>query len=379
MDKIISSSPSLLHGSSSGSSIEGTPGDVKHPNLSLQAMIIVGKHPPRSAPKHKLKVRSSSSSPTSRRVSYGQGQGSELASHRVHHELYSVASGIGGISVKRRRLDDGTAGTDIVMLSWVINTFVKRVVRAMRGKPKSGASQGSDKDVPNVPMDFQPEPQSEDARSEAATGVVGAVLSQLCRQSAAHGEELLLLKGAHQALRSEATKAMEVAREASQKAQQASETAGRSAATAKGANTRTSALRDDVSHINKRLAEHEAAALANREALRGRIQALEEAHAAGGSHSVMASNSSSAASAHVAVAIALQSVNNKEASNANCVHERCKILRSLNRVFVSEIVLCIGAPSQDLARFVALGCLILRNKEAQEYKSGSQETNHNKW
>ena len=285
MDKIISSSPSLLHGSSSGSPIGATWGDVKHPNLSPQAMEIVGKHAPRSAPKHKLKVRSSSSPPTSRRVSYGQGQGSELASHTMHHELYDVASGIGGISVKRRRLDDGTAETDIAMPSWVINTLVKRVVRAMRGKPKSGASQGSDKDVPNVPMDSQPEPQSEDARSEAATGVVGAVLSQLRRQLAAHGEELLLLKGEHQVLGSEATKAMEVAREASQKAQLASETAGRSAATAKGANTRTTALRDDVSHINKRLDEHEAATRADREALRGRIQALEEANAAGGSHS----------------------------------------------------------------------------------------------
>ena len=78
---------------------------------------------------------------------------------------------------------------------------------------------------------------------------------------------------------------MEVAREASQKAQQASETAGRSAATAKGANTRTTALRDDVSHINKRLDEHEAATRADREALRGRIQALEEANAAWVSHS----------------------------------------------------------------------------------------------
>ena len=192
MDKIISSSPSLLHGSSSGSPIGATWGDVKHPNLSPQAMEIVGKHAPRSAPKHKLKVRSLSSPPTSRRLSYGQGQGSELASHTVHHELYDVASGIEGISVKRRRLDDGTAETDIAMPSWVINTLVKRVVRAMRGKPKSGASQGSDKDVPNVPMDSQPEPQSEAARSEAATGVVGAVLSQLRRQSAAHGEELLL-------------------------------------------------------------------------------------------------------------------------------------------------------------------------------------------
>ena len=79
----------------------------------------------------------------------------------------------------------------------------------------------------------------------------------------------------------------------------------------------------------------------------------------------------------VAVAIALQSVNTKEASNANCLNERCKILRSLNRVFVYEIVLCIGAPSKDPARFVDLGFWILRNREAQEYKSSSQETNHN--
>ena len=81
----------------------------------------------------------------------------------------------------------------------------------------------------------------------------------------------------------------------------------------------------------------------------------------------------------VAVAIALQSVNNTEASNANCVNERCKILRSLNRVFVFKIVLCIGALSKDPARFVDLGFGILGNKEAQEYKSSSQETNHNKW
>ena len=77
-----------------------------------------------------------------------------------------------------------------------------------------------------------------------------------------------------------------------------------------------------------------------------------------------------------AVAIALQSVNTKEASNA-CVNERCKILRSLNRVFVWEIVLCIAPRSKDPARFVDLGFGILRNKEAQEYKSSSQETNHN--
>ena len=80
----------------------------------------------------------------------------------------------------------------------------------------------------------------------------------------------------------------------------------------------------------------------------------------------------------VAVAIALQSVNTKEASNVNGVNERCKILRSPNRVFVFEIVLCIGAPSKDPARFVDLGFWILRNKEAQEYKPSSQETNHNK-
>ena len=172
MDGVISSSPSLLHGSSSRSPIRATWGDVKHPNHSPQAMEIAAKHAPRSAPKHKLKVQSSSSPPTSRRVSFGQGQGSWLASHTVHHELYDVASGIGGISVKHRRLDDGTAETDIAMPSWVINILVKRVLRAMRGKLKSGASQGSDKDVPNVPEDSQPELQSEDASSGAATGVL---------------------------------------------------------------------------------------------------------------------------------------------------------------------------------------------------------------
>ena len=72
-------------------------------------------------------------------------------------------------------------------------------------------------------------------------------------------KKLLLLKGTHQALGSEATKAMEVAREASQKAQLASEAASRSAATAKGASMRTAALRNDVSHINKELDNHQAA------------------------------------------------------------------------------------------------------------------------
>ena len=77
----------------------------------------------------------------------------------MHQELYDVASCIGGISVKLRRLDNGTAETDIAMPSWVINTLVKRVVRAMRGKPKSGASQGSDKDIPIVPIEAGSDPQ----------------------------------------------------------------------------------------------------------------------------------------------------------------------------------------------------------------------------
>ena len=79
---------------------------------------------------------------------------------------------------------------------------------------------------------------------------------------------------------------MEVAREASHKAEQASETVGRSVATAKGANTRTTTLCDYVSHINKRLADHEAGTWADREALPGRIQALEGANTGRGSHSL---------------------------------------------------------------------------------------------
>ena len=42
--------------------------------------------------------------------------------------------------------------------------------------------------------------------------------------------------------------------------------------------------------------------------------------------------------------------------------KRCKILRSLDRVFVFEFVLCIGAPSKNPARLVDLGFGILRNK-----------------
>ena len=44
-------------------------------------------------------------------------------------------------------------------------------------------------------------------------------------------------------------------------------------------------MRGDFCHINKRLTEHKAATWADREALRGRIQALEEANAARGGHS----------------------------------------------------------------------------------------------
>ena len=47
-----------------------------------------------------------------------------------------------------------------------------------------------------------------------------------------------------------------------------------------------------------------------------------------------------------------------------------KTLRSLDRAFVFEFVmcLCIGAPSKDPARFVHLGFGIFEEKEAQEYK-----------
>ena len=112
----------------------------------------------------------------------------------------------------------------------------------------------------------------------------GAVLSQLRRQSAAHGEELLLLKAAHQALGSEATNSNEVLREASKKAQFAPKSAGPNAATGKEANTWTTLLRNNVFHINKRLDHQEAAKQADRAALRGRIQAFKEANAAWGSH-----------------------------------------------------------------------------------------------
>ena len=48
----------------------------------------------------------------------------------------------------------------------------------------------------------------------------------------------------------------------------------------------------------------------------------------------------------------------------------CKILQSLDRVFVFEFVkcLCIGAPSRAAARFVDVGFSIFEKQEAQEYK-----------
>ena len=63
------------------------------------------------------------------------------------------------------------------------------------------------------------------------------------------------------------------------------------------------------------------------------------------------------------------------------VNERCRIPRSLNRVYVFEVVLLL-VPRLKILRGLSIwnfGFRILRNKEAQEYKSSSQETNHNKW
>ena len=61
------------------------------------------------------------------------------------------------------------------------------------------------------------------------------------------------------------------------------------------------------------------------------------------------------------------------------VNERCKILRSLNRVYVFEIVLLL-VPRLKILRGLWIwdfAFQILRNNEAQQYKSSSQETNHN--
>ena len=63
------------------------------------------------------------------------------------------------------------------------------------------------------------------------------------------------------------------------------------------------------------------------------------------------------------------------------VNERSKILRSLNRVYVFEIVL-LFVPRLKILRGLSIWDFefrILRNKEAQEYRSSSLETNHNKW
>ena len=60
-------------------------------------------------------------------------------------------------------------------------------------------------------------------------------------------------------------------------------------------------------------------------------------------------------------------------------NERCKILRSLNRVYVFEIVLLL-VPRLKVLRGLLIwdfGFRILRNKQAQEYKLSSQETSHN--
>ena len=63
------------------------------------------------------------------------------------------------------------------------------------------------------------------------------------------------------------------------------------------------------------------------------------------------------------------------------VNERCKIVRSLNRVYVFGIVLFLVPRAKILRGWLIwdFGFRILRNKEAQESRSSSQETNHNKW
>ena len=61
------------------------------------------------------------------------------------------------------------------------------------------------------------------------------------------------------------------------------------------------------------------------------------------------------------------------------VNERCKILRSVNRVYVFEIVLLL-VPRLKILQGLSIwdyGFRILRNKDAKGHKSSSQETNHN--
>ena len=89
---------------------------------------------------------------------------------------------------------------------------------------------------------------------------------------------------------------------------------------------------------------------------------------------VMALNSSSAASARVAipVAIALQPVNTSEASKCQ-LRERSAVgyFDISGQGFVFEVVkcLCIGAPSKDFAqRFADWGLGIFEKQEKQENK-----------
>ena len=56
------------------------------------------------------------------------------------------------------------------------------------------------------------------------------------------------------------------------------------------------------------------------------------------------------------------------------VNERCKILRSLNRVYVFEIVLLL-VPRLNILRRRGLSYFVIFEK--QEAQSSSQETNHN--
>ena len=62
------------------------------------------------------------------------------------------------------------------------------------------------------------------------------------------------------------------------------------------------------------------------------------------------------------------------------VNERCKILPSLNRVYVFEIVLLL-VPRLKILRGLSIGILDpdFEKQEGTGVQSSSQETNHNKW
>ena len=62
------------------------------------------------------------------------------------------------------------------------------------------------------------------------------------------------------------------------------------------------------------------------------------------------------------------------------VNERCKILRSLNRVYVFEIVLLL-VPRLKILRGLSIGILDFdfEKQRGTRVQSSSQETNHNKW